>query len=552
MKYLKYFENKIVDGILDKINKSGMDSLTNLERSYLKNPTKDIEKQLNGRIYTDEIGPYKATLKLYNIENTTDEFRGVENYSRWNATLEMFVNNVIVKYDGYIMFKDDNYLSSHFESDDIYHSSGDLNTDLEDFEGLQYEADSFFENALYSILNESLLLEGRIDDIEEKYLNRIDKNIVDFFKNNDPTDNKAYFEWMCDRFSKLTEEDKKLFKSDIPVTIVKMINKYNKIKQKLEEKQINKIQSIKELGQILNQDIDMDKLKTLNDTEELKIIYDSFEWVVFIPLTDEASEMGDKAWCTVYNAQEHFKKHFGDYGSLIYFMNKLNNEKNFAMEQTTDGNADVWDIQDNKIIDDEPIEEIDQLLGEIEYLNYRDREGLSSDWEDIVSKIPDAKLTETEMKKIVRESIKQMGIEEISKVYGTNVILEQISNNEQINRSVNLKLVELYKKNPTRYILSDEFFQIVSDSTGESYNDVWSNGYDKKYFTNDILLKYIKGEDESLETRMEKAYNIDTNEVISGAAAELVGKYVDWHSLISVIMLYMDEEHYFSFKPKGI
>ena len=529
MKYLKSFENKIIDNILDKINKSGMDSLTNLEQSYLKTPTKDLEKQLNGRTYTDDIGPYKATLKLYNIENTTEEFRGVKNYSRWNATLEMLVNNVNVKYDGYIMFKDDNYLSSHFESDDINHSSGELNTELEDLEGLQYEADSFFENALYSVLNESLLLEGRIEDIETKYSDKIDKNILNFFRDNDPTGNKSYFEWMCDRYSKITEEEKKSFKSDIPVTIVKMIIKYNRIKTKIKEKQINRIKSVQELGKVLNQEMNIDFLKELEEKKEAIIIYDSYEWIIYTPLSEAASELGDRTWCTVYDSKEHFLKHFGNYGALTYFINKLNVDKNFAIEQTIDGKADMWDHQDYKILEDEPIEEIDQLLGEIEYLRFKDREEF--DWETIISKIPKAPVTERKYKKFVKDKLKSKGLEWLKNKYNLDIFYF-IKDNGWIDMEFLSKFWEMIRKDPKKYIKDTNlFFEILNNINFFGNKPKTLRGVtnmDKNLFI-DSVSQYLK------KTNFETFPIKDIEE------------YIYWDKLINFILSDMNEKEYFSF-----
>ena len=53
MKYIKKFENKVLDNILDKISKYGMKSITATEKEYLDNFYKgdvsDIEKKIVGR-----------------------------------------------------------------------------------------------------------------------------------------------------------------------------------------------------------------------------------------------------------------------------------------------------------------------------------------------------------------------------------------------------------------------------------------------------------------------------------------------------------------------
>ncbi|NPV12818.1 MAG: hypothetical protein HPY57_13615 [Ignavibacteria bacterium] len=93
MKFLKTYENKILDNILDKMFASGKDSLSPLEKEYLDKfskgqSTKDIQQEMNKKEYVDEIGPYNAKLVLTNVED-------VDNYDepnygahqRWNGTL---------------------------------------------------------------------------------------------------------------------------------------------------------------------------------------------------------------------------------------------------------------------------------------------------------------------------------------------------------------------------------------------------------------------------------------------------------------------------------
>lgn len=46
MKYLKSFENNVLDNILDKISKTGIKSLTPSEDAYLKNVYKGVSKEL--------------------------------------------------------------------------------------------------------------------------------------------------------------------------------------------------------------------------------------------------------------------------------------------------------------------------------------------------------------------------------------------------------------------------------------------------------------------------------------------------------------------------
>lgn len=156
MKYIKTYENKRLDFILDKISKSGMDSLSNYEKEFLvkksnDESTKELEKEMDSKIYHDEIGPYKATLKLYDIEDTYENYMGVENYSKWYGKL--IVDDE--EYSGEIIFKNNDYLSGYFENE-----KGDIFSNLE---GMYYEIDSFLSYAFYHAIGQDEHIdEGRI------------------------------------------------------------------------------------------------------------------------------------------------------------------------------------------------------------------------------------------------------------------------------------------------------------------------------------------------------------------------------------------------------
>ncbi len=131
MKYLKSFENKTLDRILDKISSVGFNSLSNDEKDFLDKHSKnqdtdEIEKDLNTETYEDNIGPFEAKIKFLDKDS-----------EHWNAKL--YVNDI--EYDGYIVYQDFYYISCIFDSDD-----SDIFTDLE---GLEHEIDSFCSGAFY-------------------------------------------------------------------------------------------------------------------------------------------------------------------------------------------------------------------------------------------------------------------------------------------------------------------------------------------------------------------------------------------------------------------
>lgn len=138
MIYLKRFEANIVDEILDKISEFGIDSLTQIEKKYLDTyskgkDTKEIQKEMSSIVYEDYIGAHKAKIILNNITPYN-----LDDTSHWNAKLH--INDNV--YDGYITFKDDEFVNGIFDSDD-----SDIYTDLE---GLEDNIVDFLSWAFYN------------------------------------------------------------------------------------------------------------------------------------------------------------------------------------------------------------------------------------------------------------------------------------------------------------------------------------------------------------------------------------------------------------------
>jgi len=488
MKYLKSFENNTLDSILDKISELGIENLSEVEKDFLSKYSndedlEDVERQLNSKSYTDTIGPYEATIKLFDIINNGE-------LARWNA--ELYINDI--RYIGWIEFDSDVYHTLNFinEESDIF----------TDFEGLEYEIDDFCQNAFYENyqLRESLLLENkRIDIIGEKYNKIIDKDIVEYFLVNDPTRNKVYFQWLCDRYSKLDSK-----KDGIETTMIKMVTKYNNIKTKIKEKQINRIKTIDELSTILNQDNDWNELEFNDDV----VLYEDLEWIIFEPKTKEISgKFGDKAWCTVYDVDSHYYEHFGDQGALIYCINKLDRSENFAIEQTNKGKGDVWDSKDVKIIEDL---ELDKIAKELLRQNYIRESEMVENWTTI--NIQKATMTETIYRRVIVEKMKDIGIKEVSELFGAESIFSFYD--EDLYDEIDKLLIKTIKDNEKDYINSD-FDEYVYD------NQILLE-------SRDILnkLTYIFGVDVMLE---------DFTEEIS----DFLEEHINWEELSKTISTHL-------------
>ena len=154
MKHIKSFEafNKItIDNLIDK----GYNNLTDQEKNYLKDP-KNNEEPINDYIendkliYDDTVGPYEATLTLYDIENT-DQSKLIDTTNQndvnsWNGKINIITDNDEREYKGYILFSGDDYINGYFSNE-----KGDIYDDLSEY---VYDVDQFLENAFYHLIKE--------------------------------------------------------------------------------------------------------------------------------------------------------------------------------------------------------------------------------------------------------------------------------------------------------------------------------------------------------------------------------------------------------------
>jgi len=567
MKFLKKYEDKTLDNILDKIGKSGKDSLSPLEKEYLDKfskgqSTTGVLKEMDKKEYVDEIGPYEAKIELTSVEDV-DNFDepNYGSHKRWNGVLKIGEE----QYEGYIGFEGQDYLYGYFTSE-----KSDIYTDLE---GFHYEIDQFFENAFYSLIgltgiSENFFLsESRVEDITIKYSKLIPIEVLNKFKEGDPTDNKSYFQWMCDRWNKTKDYDVD--------NVIKMIKKYHRIKQKIRENRIDRIDSLDDLSNILNQNTVYTDILSENKND-IKILYNTTEWIVFITYTKQMSEKyGDKSWCTVYDAEEHFEKHFGDYGSLIYFMNKLDNELNFALEQTKNGHFHFWNTKDEKIINSGDYNEIHELL--TKYIN----SSLVSDFKIIIDKIPIAKMTETKYKDFFLTKLKQIGIGKVIINWSSNPVFSSLDINTNYNtilKEVTNKLINRLKSKPWE-LDSDNMAAVIEQNDDnnsiidkliksipiEERPDLeWKydflNEIEMSKIINvledcgklqEILEEYIKRnyiyrDGDMLEEKFYDAFGCN-EESLTTEAEEFLEKYINWDELLEFLILEMDEEDYFEY-----
>jgi len=333
--------------------------------------------------------------------------------------------------------------------------------------------------------NYFILLESkRTENLKTRYKNLVPQDIIEYFDENDPTPNKSYLQWLLSRYSSLNKKEKEIYNHK---TMIRMVTKYNNVKHKLDSKQIDKIKTIKELSNILNEDVDYTKIDDLVKNDEAKLLLNDSEWLIYIPYTENAScEYGDISWCTVYRTEVDFSKHFGKEGSLVYFINKLNRKKNLAFEVIDNEYSYVWNESDHKIFDKpEKLTDIKDLL----VLDGFWEEDDLKEYDDIIIDIPEPTMSNDKYLESIKKAISEMSLVNISGRYGTQYILsnlDEIGLKEKLIFDLDEDVLKL-EEPTTENMLNLLFDTDVDNQINKKVAEYIESFVDKEKLSTDIL-----------------------------------------------------------------
>jgi nitrogen regulatory protein PII-like uncharacterized protein len=227
-------------------------------------------------------------------------------------------------------------------------------------------------------LNEKLLLEGRIETLEEKYKDKIPDEAIKWLKDNDPTLNNAYFEWSLKTYANLDVVEKEnLDRWKVPYykTFTKILTKFHNNRNKLstDERDINNYRRI---------------------TPKIFDIAEEFGH----------NDRGGKNWCVCYD-YNHFCHYFCPDGGITMIINKLNSKKDLALQKTKDGDVTVWDYQDDSVF------HFVYRTQSKNFIHYLQQQG---DYEFVIDYFKENPLRQSDMPKIDIDDLKQYWIDSVS------------------------------------------------------------------------------------------------------------------------------------------
>lgn len=226
------------------------------------------------------------------------------------------------------------------------------------------------QNINYDLLLEDYLTEvATLSDIHKQYYSDIDDETFNYIVALDPTlkPNKMgkYGKWLLSLWRKGMFTPQNFMKTK------KYLETYNKFINVIQQKDINQIRSVEELGEIVKPYIDNPNMQTsktqANKETKLKGAINAYEddrWVVIVPITKEASMLYGKGtkWCTAAKKDNQFE-FYNASGNLYIIIDKqtgrkyqwhlktheLRDEKNDSVRFIEDTTEGLRDFMGNKI-----------------------------------------------------------------------------------------------------------------------------------------------------------------------------------------------------------
>lgn len=247
---------------------------------------------------------------------------------------------------------------------------------------------------------QSLLFEGRLEDLQKKYPNIDVKELAA----NDPSPTKKYVEWMIKQLSQgVKKED-----------LVPTIQYFNRNQNKFQKKDINQYKSLKDL-----EDAAKDAESKKSNTQQRKIakaegtekIYEDEKILVLRIDTKEACVFygSNTRWCITMKDSSYYEQYKSSNVIFYFVLSKVKRDDDFnkialAYERDDDNNISQLEIFDEK---DNPIDRnefIHAIHGEEEDLN-KDNEILKITLNDAI-KQPKSFLSRLKTKKYETQELK--------------------------------------------------------------------------------------------------------------------------------------------------
>jgi len=186
----------------------------------------------------------------------------------------------------------------------------------------------------------NFILEGKIDDLRERYKDKIPTEIFDYFlsnmKKNIDGAGSVILEVMLKYYAD-NKDNKKYEKVELEKFIFELVRLFQKRKENLHVKDITQLKTLDSLSDVVSA-----KYENIKKNWSLGLYYDGEEYIIFSPLDfDTAYKYGDHDWCINREPQYFYDKNYrASAGGVVQCINKINSSKNLAIQITN--LSDFW------------------------------------------------------------------------------------------------------------------------------------------------------------------------------------------------------------------
>ena len=203
---------------------------------------------------------------------------------------------------------------------------------------------------LNQILESTILLEGRKDDVIRKY-GEEHKELIEKLSKSDPSGNNKYLDWMVKTALGLLNKEEDILSAD---SIVNLVTDFDKRLPGIKIKDLNSYQSVFDLKAVVDEA--NKKAEEKRVAKQAKKVFENDDVVIYAPFTLEASckyGAGSK-WCITQKNDRYFddySKHSNFYFLINKKMSSSENPKHYkyALQWRFDGGGrdwTWWDAQD--------------------------------------------------------------------------------------------------------------------------------------------------------------------------------------------------------------
>lgn len=204
---------------------------------------------------------------------------------------------------------------------------------------------------LNQILESTILLEGRKDDVIRKY-GEEHKELIEKLSKSDPSGNNKYLDWMVKTALGQLNKEEDILSAD---SIVNLVTDFDKRLPGLKNKDLNSYKSVFDLKAVVDEA--NKKAEEKRVSKQAKKVFENDDAVIYAPFTLEASckyGAGSK-WCITQKNDPYFDD-YSKHSNFYFFINKKMSSQTdprhykYALQWRFDRDTKDWtwwDAQDN-------------------------------------------------------------------------------------------------------------------------------------------------------------------------------------------------------------